>query len=98
MVIPCTTFCYGARAWADVAPWWGTFFAVVDGYMQTVLSQNQPTDFLVWGMPVIADFRFFDSESLIDRNGLRHMSDGPYKRHEPIVSEARFQGRDVRCR
>jgi hypothetical protein len=27
---------------------------------------------------------------VIDRNGLRHMSDGPYIRHEPIVSEARF--------
>jgi hypothetical protein len=27
---------------------------------------------------------------LIDRNGLRHMSDGPYNRHEPVVSEARF--------
>jgi hypothetical protein len=27
---------------------------------------------------------------VIDRNGLRHMSDGPYKRHEPVVSEARF--------
>jgi hypothetical protein len=27
---------------------------------------------------------------VIDSNGLRHMSDGPYKRHEPVVSEARF--------
>ncbi len=23
---------------------------------------------------------------VIDRNGLRHMSDGPYKRHEPVVA------------
>jgi hypothetical protein len=27
---------------------------------------------------------------VIDRNGLRHMSVGPYKRHKPVVSEARF--------
>jgi hypothetical protein len=32
----------------------------------------------------------FYKHKLIDRNGLRHMSDGPYKRHEPVVSEARF--------
>jgi hypothetical protein len=29
-------------------------------------------------------------EGVIDRNGLRHMSDGPYKRHEPVVREACF--------
>jgi hypothetical protein len=28
----------------------------------------------------------FPEAIVIDRNGLRHMSDCPYKRHEPIVS------------
>ncbi len=61
---------YRACAWADVAPWWGTFSAVVDGYMQMVLTEPANRfrkDFLfglcrtaVWSLAlVIADFRLF---------------------------------------
>ncbi len=51
---------YGARAWADVAPWWGDVLRRCAWIYANDSDKNQPTDFLVWG-PVPMIFRFFDS-------------------------------------